>query len=146
MTHVPYRGAGPAITDLIGGQIQVMFVTPPLSLEHIRSGKLWPLAYTASKRWTVLPEVTTMAEAGVKDFVLDGGWYGMFAPAKTPADIVARLNSEVKTAIATLDVQKNLTALGLLPFHSSPAEFKAFVAEQIKMYAQLVKLAKIDPQ
>jgi len=146
MTHVPYRGAGPAITDLIGGQIQVMFVTPPLSLEHIRSGKLRPLAYSAARRWSVLPDVPTMAEAGVKDYVLDGGWYGMFAPAKTPNDIVARLHDEVKTALAAPDVQKNLTALGLIPADSPPAAFKAFVAEQIKMYAELVKLAKIAPQ
>ena len=81
LTHVPYRGAGAAITDLLGGQIQVMFVTAPLSLAHIQSGKLRPLAYTATDRWSVLPELPTMAEAGIQNFVMDGGWYGMFGPA-----------------------------------------------------------------
>ena len=146
ITHVPYRGAGPAISDLIGGQIQVMFVTPPLSLEHIRSGKLRPLAYTAAKRWPVLPDVPTMAEAGVKDFVMDGGWYGMFAPAKTPSGIVTQLSQEVKMALMASDVQRNISALGLNPFVSSPAEFKTFVAAQVRFYAELVRLAKIERQ
>ena len=121
-------------------------MTPPLSLEHIRSGRLRPLAYTAAKRWSVLPDVPTMAEAGVKDFVLDGGWYGVFAPAKTPGDVVARLHQEVKTALAAPEVQKNLAALGLAPFEMAPAAFKTYVAEQIRMYAELVRLAKISPQ
>jgi tripartite-type tricarboxylate transporter receptor subunit TctC len=146
ITHVPYRGAGPAINDLIGGQIQVMFVTPPLSLEHIRSGRLRPLGYTAAKRWPVLPNVPTMAEAGVKDFVLDGGWYGMFAPAKTPGDIVGRLHQAVKAALTAPEVQKNIATLGLAPFEIPPADFKVFVAAQIRMYAELVRLAKLDPQ
>ena len=146
MTHVPYRGAGPAITDLIGGQIQVMFVTPPLSLEHIRSGKLRPLAYSAAKRWSVLPDVPTMSEAGVQEFVLDGGWYGMFAPAKTPSDIVARLHAEVKTALAAPEVQKNILLLGLVPFEAPPAAFRSFVGEQIRMYSEMVALAKIELQ
>ena len=146
MTHVPYRGAGPAISDLIGGQIQVMFVTPPLSLEHIRAGKLRPLAYTASRRWSVLPEVPTMAEAGVQDFVMDGGWYGMFAPAKTPANIVTLLAQEVKTALMAPDVQRNISALGLSPFVTTPSEFKVFFAGQVRFYAELVRLAKIDRQ
>ncbi len=146
MTHVPYRGAGPAISDLIGGQIQVMFVTPPLSLEHIRAGKLRPLAYTAAKRWSVLPDVPTMAEAGVQDFVMDGGWYGMFAPAKTPANIITQLSQEVKAALMAPEVQRNISALGLSPFVSSPSEFKAFFAEQVRFYAELVRLAKIERQ
>ena len=123
-----------------------MFVTPPLSLEHIRAGKLRPLAYTAAKRWSVLPEVPTMAEAGVQNFVMDGGWYGMFAPAKTPVNIVAQLAQEVKTALVAPEVQRNISALGLNPFVSSPSEFKVFFAEQVRFYAELVRLAKIERQ
>jgi tripartite-type tricarboxylate transporter receptor subunit TctC len=144
--HVPYRGAGPAITDLLSGQIQMMFVTPPLSLAHIQAGKLRPLAYTAAKRWPVLPEVPTMAEAGVDDFVLDGGWYGLFAPAGTSADIVARLYREVKHALQAREVQQKYAALGLNPIGSAPAEFKTFLAAQVKMYGELVRVAKIEQQ
>jgi tripartite-type tricarboxylate transporter receptor subunit TctC len=146
LTHVPYRGAGPAISDLVGGQIQVMFVTPPLALAHIQSGKLRPLAFTGAARWSVLPDVPTMAEAGVKDFVLDGGWYGLFGPARLPAEITARLDREVKAVLATPDVQTGLAALGLTVFTSSPAAFKQFLSEQIRQYAALAEMAKIEPQ
>jgi tripartite-type tricarboxylate transporter receptor subunit TctC len=146
LTHVPYRGAGPAISDLIGGQIQVMFVTPPLSLAHIQSGKLRPLAFTGSTRWPVLPDVPTMAEAGVANFVMDGGWFGLFAPARLPADIAVRLHREVATALASAEVQKSFATLGLSPFESSQAEFKTFLAEQVRAYAELARMAKIEPQ
>jgi tripartite-type tricarboxylate transporter receptor subunit TctC len=146
LTHVPYRGAGPAISDLVGGQIQVMFVTPPLALAHIQAGQLRPLAFTGATRWSVLPEVPTMAEAGVDDFVLDGGWYGLFGPARLPADITARLDRGVKAALATLEVQTGLATLGLAPFTGSPAAFRQFLAEQIRRYAALAKMAKIEPQ
>jgi tripartite-type tricarboxylate transporter receptor subunit TctC len=146
ITHVPYRGAGPAISDLLGGQIQVMFVTPPLSLAHIQAGKLRPLAYTGPKRWSVLPDVPTMAEAGVQNFVMDGGWFGLFAPAKTPMEITSRLHREVKVALEIPEVRKNYAQLGLDPFESSPATFKYFLAEQVQSYADLVKIAKIELQ
>jgi tripartite-type tricarboxylate transporter receptor subunit TctC len=144
--HVPYRGAGPAISDLLGGQIQVMFVTPPLSLAHIQAGKLRPLAYTGLSRWSVLPDVPTMAQAGVPDFVMDGGWHGLFAPARTPADVVSRLNREVQAVLTVVAVREKYAALGLDPFASSPSEFKAFVAEEVRRYAELAKIAKIEPQ
>lgn len=146
ITHVPYRGAGPAITDLLSGQIQMMFVTPPLSLAHIQSGRLRPIAYTGARRWPVLPDVPTMAEAGVADFVMDGGWYGLFAPAKTPADIVVRLHRNVTMALNAPEVRYAYAALGLDPVGSSPAEFKRFLAEQVRRYAELVAIAKIEPQ
>jgi tripartite-type tricarboxylate transporter receptor subunit TctC len=146
MAHVPYRGAGPAIQDLLAGQIQVMFVTTPLGLQHIQAGKLRPLAYTNSKRAAFLPDVPTMEQAGLPGFVLDGGWYGLFAPARTPADIVERLYREAKAAIATEDVRKRFAPLALEPVGTPPAEFKAFVAAQIKMFAEQVRLANIEPQ
>jgi tripartite-type tricarboxylate transporter receptor subunit TctC len=146
LIHVPYRGAGPAISDLLGGQIQVMFVTPPLSLAHIQAGKLRPLAFTGATRWSVLPDVPTMAEAGVPDFVMDGGWYGLFAPGKLPTDIAARLHREVATALAAPQVQKSFATLGLAPFETSPAGFRTFLAEQVRAYAELVKIAGIEPQ
>ena len=146
MTHVPYRGTGPAITDLLGGRIHAMFITATLSLEHIKAGTMRPLAYTSGTRRPVLPEVPTMAEAGVNDFVMDGGWFGLFAPAKTPVDIVTRLYEGVKAALQTPEVQSQLAVVGLLPFESTPQEFKDFVREQIRFYSELVKFAGIEPQ
>jgi tripartite-type tricarboxylate transporter receptor subunit TctC len=146
MAHVPYRGAGPAITDLVGGQIQVMFVTTPLGLAHIQAGQLRPLAYTNAHRAAFMPDVPTMEEAGFPGFVFDGGWYGLFAPAGTPADIVARLHHEVEVALKSDEVRDRFALLGLDAVGSSPADFKAFVASQVKTFAELVRLAKLDPQ
>jgi tripartite-type tricarboxylate transporter receptor subunit TctC len=146
MAHVPYRGAGPAITDLIGGQIQVMFVTTPLGLAHIKAGRLRPLGYTNSKRASFLPDVPTMEEAGFPGFVLDGGWFGMFAPAHTPPEIVTRLAAEVKAALAAKEVRERFAPLALDPIGSPPEVFKPFLAAQIKMFGELVRLAQIEPQ
>jgi tripartite-type tricarboxylate transporter receptor subunit TctC len=146
MTHIPYRGTGPGITDLLGGRIQAMFVTPTLSLEYIKAGKLRALAYTSSERRPILPDVPTMAEAGVDDFVMDGGWFGLFAPANTPTEIVAQLHREIKVALNTSEVQEQLARIGLYPFEKSPSEFKRFVNDQFHYYANLVKLANIKPQ
>src|SRR5262245_51065409 len=146
MAHVPYRGAGPAITDLVAGQIQVMFVTTPLGLQHIPAGRLRPLAYPNARRAAFLPDVPTMEEAGLPGFVLDGGWYGLFAPARTPGDIVARLHREIQAALVSGEVRERFAPLGLDPIGTPPAEFKAFVAAQIKSFAEQVRLAKIEPQ
>ena len=120
-----------------GWAIQAMFITSTLSLEHIRAGTLRPLAYTSATRRPVLPDVPTMAEAGVENFVMDGGWFGLFAPAKTPTDIVMRLHQGIKAALETAEVQTQLAKLGLYPFESSPSEFKSFVQDQIRLYAEL---------
>jgi tripartite-type tricarboxylate transporter receptor subunit TctC len=146
VTHAPYKGAGPAIADLIGGHIQMMFVTPPLSMPHIRSGKLRPLAFAGSKRWSEMPDLPIMSEAGLDGMVLDGGWYGMFAPAKTPAALLNRLHAEVKRALSVDDVRERYAKMMLEPVGSSPAEFKVAFAEQVKKYAGLVQAAKIEPQ
>jgi tripartite-type tricarboxylate transporter receptor subunit TctC len=146
MAHVPYRGAGPAITDLLGGQIQVMFVTTPLGLQHIQAGRLRPLGYTNTRRASFLPDVPTMEDAGMPGFVMDGGWYGLFAPARTPPDVVARLHHEVATAIKSPDVLARFAPLALDPIGTPPAEFRRFLAEQISKFGELVRLAKIEPQ
>jgi len=146
LTHVPYRGAGPAISDLVAGQIQMMFVTPPLSLAHIQAGKLRALAFTGPGRWSTLPEVPTMAEAGVQDFVMDGGWFGMFASAKTPPEITSHLNRAVRSALQIPEVVKAFADLGLDPFEGSSLDFKRFMAEQVQLFSGLVKMANIEPQ
>lgn len=146
MVHVPYKGAGPAIQALLGNEVQLMFMTPPLSLPHIAAGKIRALAFTGPQRAPFLPDVPTMAEAGVHDMTLDGGWFAMFAPAQTPTPIVDRLQAEVKKAVSTPVTQERLAQLGLDPVGNPPAEFKQFLTGQVKDYAEMVKIAGITPE
>ena len=145
--HVPYKGAGPAITALIAGEIQMMFVTTPSGLPHVQSGKLKPLAYTGAQRAPFLPNVPTMAEAGVPSMQLDAmSWYGMLAPAKTPPRIVARLHAVAQTALGSTQVRERLDALKLEPVGNPPAEFRAFLSDQFTRFAEIVKLAGVEPE
>jgi tripartite-type tricarboxylate transporter receptor subunit TctC len=146
MVHVPYRGAAPAITGLIAGDVQVMFMTPPSSLPFIESEKIRALGYTGARRFARLPDVPTMAEAGVTGMEGLASWTGMFAPAKTPAAVLARLQEEVQRAVATAAVRERLTAIGVIPLGSAPAEFKLFVAAQVRQIADIVRAAGIEPQ
>ena len=147
IVHVPYKGAGPAITALIAGEIQMMFVTTPLGLPHLQSGKLKPLAYTGPKRAPFLPNVPTMAEAGVPSMQLDAmSWYGMLAPAKTPPKIVARLHAAAQTPLKNPLVRERLDALKLEPVGNPPAEFRAFLNDQFKRFAEIVRLARAEPE
>jgi len=147
IVHVPYKGAGPAIAAVIGGEIQMMFVTTPSGLPHVEAGRLKPLAYTGPKRAPFLPNVPTMAEAGVPTMTLDSmSWYGMLAPAKTPSSIIARLHSEVQTAIRNPQLRARLDTLKLEPVGTPPAEFRAFLDTQVKRFAEIVKLAGVQPE
>jgi tripartite-type tricarboxylate transporter receptor subunit TctC len=146
MVHVPYKGAGPAIAALVGGEIQVMFVTPPLSLPHIRAGKLRPLAYTTTTRASFLPDVPTMAEAGLPAYQLDGGWFIVFAPSGLPSEIMSRLQKEFTAALALPAIRERLAGLGLHPIGTTGDELRRFVDAQIKKYAELAKLAGIQPE
>lgn len=147
MVHVPYKGAGPAVSALLGGEIQAMFVTPPASLAHIQAGRLRPLAYTGARRAKYLPDLPTMAEAGLPAMQLDAmSWYGMFAPARTPQAIVSRLYEETHAALANPQVRERLEKLQVEPVGDNPREFGAFVEDQLKRFAEMVKLAKVLPE
>ena len=147
IVHVPFKGAGQAITAVLGGEVPMMFVTTPLGLPHIRSGKLKALAYTGSNRAPFLPNVPTMAEAGVPAMTLDAmSWYGMLAPAKTPPAIVSRLHAEAHKALSQRDVRERLHALQLEPVGNTPAEFRAFLDDQLKRFAEMVKVAGVEPE
>jgi tripartite-type tricarboxylate transporter receptor subunit TctC len=146
MVHVPYKGAAPAITALLAGEVQMMFMTPPLSLPYIQAGKIRPLGFTGPARAAYLPDVPTLREAGVAGMELDGGWFAMFAPAATPEPIVTRLADEVRAALTTPAVRERLATLGLNPVGSTPAEFKPFLAAQIHAYGEMVRLAGIEPE
>lgn len=140
--HVPYRGIGPAITDLIGGQTQIMFPGLAAALPHIRSGKLRPLAITGAKRHALLPEVPTFEENGFKGFdALQ--WYGIVGPAKIPTDIVALLNAEMNKALAQPELRQRLSSEALEPLPMSPDEFGRFIQNEIGRYTTLARERKI---
>jgi tripartite-type tricarboxylate transporter receptor subunit TctC len=146
MVHVPYRGAAPAITGLIAGDVQVMFMTPPSSLPFIEAGKIRALAYTGARRFARLPDIPTMAEAGVAGMEVLASWTGMFAPARTPDALLARLHEEVRKAAATPALRDRLTGIGVIPLGNAPAEFKPFIAAQVRQVADIVRAAGIEPQ
>jgi tripartite-type tricarboxylate transporter receptor subunit TctC len=144
--HVPYKGAGPAVAALLAGETQVMFSTPPAVMPHIKAGKLTALAYSDHKRHPLMPEVPTAQEAGLPAFAHHGGWFGLFAPAQTPPEIVNRLHQEVRTAFANPSFREKLTALGADPVGNSPAEFKTFLQAETRRYGEMIRLAKIQPE
>lgn len=146
MVHVPYKDAGSAITGLMSGELQVSFVTTTVALPLIKSGKIRALAYDYDSRADFLPEVPTMDEAGSAETGIGSGWHGMFAPAKTPAAVVARLESEVRKAVTNPEVKQQLTKMGLIPEGSTSAEFQKLVAKTVKSMSEAVHAAGIQPQ
>jgi len=146
MVHVPYKGAGAAITALMAGEVQVMFVTPTLGLPQIKAGKIRALGYDAPARAPFLPDVPTLTEAGVPPTQIDASWHGMFAPAKMPRDVLAKLEREVRAAIANPAVRERLVKLGLNPVGDSSAEFTPFVATAVKRMAEAARIAGIEPE
>jgi tripartite-type tricarboxylate transporter receptor subunit TctC len=146
MVHVPYKGAGAAVTALLAGEVQVMMATPPLSLPHIRSGRLRALAYNHASRAAFLPEVPTMTEAGLANTQMEASWHGLLAPAKTPAAIVSRIEKEAQKAVAVPQVRAQYAKVELKPVGSSAAEFRALLVDAIKKLGEIVKIAGIQPE
>jgi tripartite-type tricarboxylate transporter receptor subunit TctC len=144
MIHVPYRGAPPALMDLIGGRVQVMFDVTVSSIEFVKAGKLRPLAVTTTMRLSELPQVPVMA-----DFVPGyeaSGWIGIGAPKNTPAEIVEKLNQEVGAAFADPNFKTRLAETGGLAFANSPAEFRKFIGEEVDKWGKVIHTANIKPQ
>jgi tripartite-type tricarboxylate transporter receptor subunit TctC len=146
MLHVPYKGGGPAAAALLGGEIQVMLMTAPTALPQIRAGKLRALAFTGDTRASYLPDVPTLKEAGVPDFDVDAGWHGLFAPAATPPAIVQRLRQEVVKALQTPEMAQAIKETGLLPSRLAPDAFPGLVDADIAKYAELVRIAHVEPE
>jgi tripartite-type tricarboxylate transporter receptor subunit TctC len=144
MTHVPYRGAGPAVTDLLGGQVQVYFGSMPPTIEHIRAGKLRMLAVTTATRFTTLPDVPTVGEF-VPGFEASQ-WFAVGLRKSTQAEIVDRLNKEINAILADPDMRARLADLGTTVFPGSSADFGKFIAEETEKWAKVVKIsgAKAD--
>jgi tripartite-type tricarboxylate transporter receptor subunit TctC len=143
--HVPYRGSGPAVNDLVGGQVDLMFDNLPSSIEQIRAGNLRAIAVTSARRSAALPDVPTVAEGGVPGFEA-ASWFGLFVPARTPDAVVERLNAEVRKALSDPDAQKRFADIGGEIRSYAPDEFRAFVAGELEKWAKVVKEsgARID--
>jgi tripartite-type tricarboxylate transporter receptor subunit TctC len=138
IAHVPYKGTGPAVTDLLGGQVQMAVLGIPTVLPHVRSGKLRPLAVTGKRRSPELPEVPTVDEAGVAGYEVSP-WYGLLAPAATPSAIVARLSAEVNAVVRRAEFKQKLAAQGAEPEGSTPEEFAAYLRAEAARWAPVVK-------
>jgi tripartite-type tricarboxylate transporter receptor subunit TctC len=140
--HIPYKGSGPLATDLLGGQISMSFDTVTPVLPHIKAGKLRALAVTTAKRSSALPDVPTLEEAGLKGFNI-GTWFGVLAPAATPKDIVARLNTEMVKIIQSPEFRKRMGEIGAEPIGDSTDQMAAQIKNETEKFAKLVKDAKV---
>ncbi|OWT60128.1 tripartite tricarboxylate transporter substrate binding protein [Candidimonas nitroreducens] len=136
--HVPYKGSAPAETDLMGGQVDMMFDNMPAAWPHVQAGKLRALAVTTAERSKTAPDLPTMQESGFPTFDVSS-WFGLLAPAGTPADVVNTLNAAVEKAISKPDVQKRFADLGAVPVKTTPAEFGEFIKSQVDTWAKVVK-------
>jgi tripartite-type tricarboxylate transporter receptor subunit TctC len=144
LVHVPYRGAGPALVDLLAGQVQVMFAFMSSSIEYVRAGKLRALAVTTATRSDALPDIPTVGEF-VPAYEASG-WFGVGAPKATPAEIVDRLNKEINAGLTDPKMKARLADLGGTPLVGSPADFGKLIAEETENWGKVVKFAGIKPQ
>ncbi|HWA39747.1 MAG TPA: tripartite tricarboxylate transporter substrate binding protein [Burkholderiales bacterium] len=144
LTHVPYKGMGQAVQDLIGGQVTVMFGPPPVLLPHVRGGKLKALAVAAGERSPLFQEIPTAAEAGVQGFDA-GAWYGILAPAGTPAAVINKISEETARGLQKPEVVKALASIGATPVGSKPAEFARYLDADIAKWDALLKKAGVTP-
>lgn len=144
ISHVPYKGTGPMITDLLADQTQATFTGAPPLIPHIKAGKLTPLAVGSAKRLDTLPDVPAVAEAGYPGFETSQ-WYGILAPAKTPPAIVQKLSAEINRALRHPEVIERFTHDGSIPTGSTPEEFAVFIQKEAKIWGEIVKAAGIQP-
>ncbi|MFT6589501.1 MAG: tripartite-type tricarboxylate transporter receptor subunit TctC [Rhodoferax sp.] len=138
MQHVPYRGSAPAITDLLGGQVGIMFDNLPSAIQHVRSGKLRALAVTMAKRSPELPDVPTIAETGLPGYEATS-WFGLFAPAATPAAVVSKLNSAIVKVLAQGDVKKKISDQGGEVYSETSAQFATFIQQESVKWGRVVR-------
>lgn len=144
MVHVPYKGLAPAITDVLSGQIQASFADVGLVLAHLKSGGLRGIAVTGSKRSSSLPDLPTVAEAGLPDYKAET-WYGLLGPAGTPPAVVTRLNGEVAKALQTQEIQNQLRTQGLEAAPMTPAQYATLISDDLGKWSKLIREAKIRP-
>jgi tripartite-type tricarboxylate transporter receptor subunit TctC len=142
MNHVPYKGGAPALNDVIGGQVELMFSPIPIAMPHFKSGRLRALAVTSAKRWPTLPDLPAVAEAGLSGYEASG-WYGIVAPAQTPATIVTTLNEAVVKVLARPDVRQQFAKLDLEPVGNSPQQMTRHLQAELAKWAKAARDAKL---
>jgi len=145
MTHVPYRGTAPAVTDLLGGRVQLTFTGAPNLLQHVEAGKMHALAVSGSSRLKGAPTVPTVAESGFPGFEASQ-WYGILVPAGTPKAVVDRLNTEIRTAMADPAIAERLNLEGAEVWTNTPAEFRDHISKELVRWGDLVRRAEIKPE
>jgi tripartite-type tricarboxylate transporter receptor subunit TctC len=145
MLHVPYKGSGPALTAVVGGEVQVMVVPPVTALPHIKAGRLRPLGYSGAKRLPAIGDVPTIAEAGLPGFQMDTGWHAWFAPARTPAHIITAVHGAIQKALQVPAARDFLLGGGYEPVADPPAEFQKNFQSDLKRWGDLARAAKIEP-
>jgi tripartite-type tricarboxylate transporter receptor subunit TctC len=142
MVHIPYKGGAPAMLDLVAGQVQLVFSTVSTALGSIRGGKIRALAMTGNQRFERMPELPTISEAGLKGFEVNN-WYGLFAPAGTPREVITRLNAEIVKAMATEEVKTRLLDAGIVAVSSTPEAFAAYIGSETQKWAKVIREANI---
>ena len=142
MTHVPYKGAGPAVNDLLGGQVDVFVTTPPSVIGHVASGKIKALAYAGRQRHPSLPNVPTSAEAGLPGYEIES-WFAVFAPAGTPAPVVARLSAEIKAIVESEPYRKKMDEQGAFAAYMDSKALGSFVERELEVWARVIRTASI---
>jgi tripartite-type tricarboxylate transporter receptor subunit TctC len=146
MLHVPYKGAAPALAAAIGGEVSAVFLSTAAAIIAIKAGQVRPLAVTSAQRIAALPDVPTLAEAGVAGFDYNGGWMGVFAPGKTPREVVHKLSSEIARALQVPEVREKMLGWESPPLGTTPEEFSKFINEDIEKFARIVKAAQVPMQ
>ena len=143
--HVPYKGGGPAVTAVLGGEVQIHYPAPAVGIPHVKSGRLKALGFTGAKRLESMPDVPTIGET-VKGYVSDAGWHGIFAPAKTPPEIVTRVQTAISAALKVPEVHSHFVNNGYEPQGEAPAVWAKRFRVDVARFAEIVKAAKIEPQ
>ncbi len=146
MLHVPYKGAGPALTALLSAEVDVMIVPPLIAVPHIKAGRLRALGYSGAKRLEAMPDLPTIAEAGLPGFQMDTGWHAWFAPAKTPGEIITRIYTAIHKALELPRLREFYLTAGYEPTADPPAQFQRSFQADIQRWGELVRLAKIAPE
>jgi tripartite-type tricarboxylate transporter receptor subunit TctC len=145
VVHVPYRGAAPAITDLLGGQIQALFIDLPVVMPHIIAGRLKPIGTASPRRAAALPDVPTLDEQGLPDVYADN-WYALFAPARTPAPVVAKLHDAAADALNDPEVKRKILQSGATPAPGSPEELSRLLKSELERWGKIIREKGIKPE